>query len=137
VNEVFDFRPTKTHPHLESQCGKAATCPEGTWEISRWYKPPVTCTKMPRAPAGAAEIVRRPFRRPCRGSPHFVVGTGGLHHRLISATPPASFILCRPHALVRNSAHLSPFLVVTKRLASSSSRSSFPNSSLGMLLSLP
>src|SRR5439155_5771651 len=90
VNEVFDFRPTKTHPHLESQCGKAATCPEGTWEISRWYKPPVTCTKMPRAPAGAAEIARRPFRRPCRGSPHFVVGTGGLHHRLISATPPAS-----------------------------------------------
>src|SRR5437763_12221242 len=41
---------------------------------------------------GAAEIARRPFRRPCRGSPHFVVGTGGLHHRLISATPPAFVI---------------------------------------------
>src|SRR5205823_2089389 len=30
------------------------------------------------------------FRRPFRGSGHLACTTGGLHHRLISTTPPAS-----------------------------------------------
>jgi hypothetical protein len=72
--------------------GKAATCPEGTLDISRWCKPPVHHATLIQAPAGAAEIARLPFRRPCRGSSHIVCVTGGLHHRLISATPPASVI---------------------------------------------
>ena len=68
--EVFDLKSARTH-HIST-----ASCPEGTLDIS----PPrrVRIEDWIRAPAGAAEIARRPFRRPCRGSPHFVVGTGGL-----------------------------------------------------------
>ena len=74
--------------------GRNVTCPEGTSEISRWCKPPVGHEQLIQAPIGAAEMARRPsFRRPCRGSPLFVFVTGGLHHRLISATPPASSVL--------------------------------------------
>src|SRR5207302_1798276 len=56
-SEVFALKPTRTDPHLISKvsAGKepgvlgleARSCPEGTWEISRWCKPPVTHTKMP------------------------------------------------------------------------------------------
>ena len=41
------------------------------------------------------------FRRPSRGSPHFVFVTGGLHHRLISTTPPASAINAVPRSDTR------------------------------------
>src|SRR5438105_5020315 len=57
-----------------------------------------------------------PFRRPCRGSPHFVVGTGGLHHRLISATPPAFVIDAVPK--LRKLGTFVTVLAYTKRLAS-------------------
>jgi len=90
------------------------TCPGGTLEISRWCKPPVRRQDWIRAPAGAAEIARRPFRRPCRGSPHFVVGTGGLHHRLISATPPAFVIDAVPK--LRKLGTFVTVLAYTKRL---------------------
>src|SRR5437763_4206870 len=64
---------------------------------------------------GAAEIARRPFRRPCRGSPHFVAGAGGLHHRLISATPPAFVIDAVPK--LRKLGTFVTVLACTKRLA--------------------
>src|SRR5205085_10861706 len=111
-SEVFDLKPTRTHQISRVSAGKAAICPEGTLDISRWCKPPIGREQLIQAPAGAAEIARRPFRRPCRGSPHFVVGTGGLHHRLISATPPAFVIDAVPKLRSENSAHLSTFLPV-------------------------
>src|SRR5437764_6477235 len=52
---------------------------------------------------------------PLPGSPHFVVGTGGLHHRLISATPPAFVIDAIPK--LRKLGTFVTVLVCTKRLA--------------------
>ena len=37
-----------------------------------------------------------PFRRPSRGSPHFVRVTGGLHHRLISNVPSGQLLSSNP-----------------------------------------
>src|SRR6266404_5523700 len=59
----------------------------GVAEISRWCKPPVHHATLIQAPAGAVEIARLPFRRPCRGSSHIVCVTGGLYHRLMSNVP--------------------------------------------------
>ena len=52
-------------------------------EISRWRKPPVyrECEFKPWK--GAGNGAPPLFRRPCQGSLHLCVVTGGLHHRLL------------------------------------------------------
>src|SRR5207247_2407029 len=54
---------------------------------------------------------------PSRGSRYFVGGTGGLHHRLISAPPPASVIHAVPSGRCR-----------TRNLATASCASFLPES---------
>ena len=58
-------------------------------EVSRWCKPPVTDTKMPRALKGRRHGAARLSTAPAGARIWYLQRSGGLHHRLISNVPSA------------------------------------------------
>jgi hypothetical protein len=90
---IMGAHPRKVPYRLWSLYGtsgpRRTRSPEGTTDISRWRKPPERCRNGFWAPAGAAPS--RAIPSPLPGlNPILVASSGGLRHRLISRTPPAS-----------------------------------------------
>jgi hypothetical protein len=90
-SEVFDLKPTRTHRISRVSAGRLRVVPKGHWKLAgganhRFF------VNIESEPRPGRRKSRDAIPSPLRGSAHLVVVTGGLHRRLISATPPASVI---------------------------------------------
>jgi hypothetical protein len=65
--------------------------PKGRWKLAGGANHRFIATSNPSPERGGGNGATR-IPPPFQGSPHFVFVTGGLRHRLISATPPASIV---------------------------------------------